>query len=258
MAFNMDMDPEEARKAFSRPDDLIFKDGKAWVPVEITMIKDGFLAAWQTGAKEWRESNAAGTARFYTIQEARMLFEPVAFAGIVITAEPVRMDLVIPAYDAELERFINGEIKDKVAALRAEIAKSRNDPKALNKLGVLYARFGMYDKANEELSRAAVTEYAPALVNLGNIALLQNDIQESLGYFERAIRREPDNLSALVGMAKANYELENMGSVRTIYKKIEGLDAKTAARLSYLVSKGDESARAAEAGRDEAFWDERN
>ncbi|MCX7038195.1 MAG: hypothetical protein NT005_03535, partial [Spirochaetes bacterium] len=104
MAFNMDMDPEEARKAFSRPDDLIFKDDKTWVPVEITMIREGFLAAWQTGAKEWRESNAAGTARFYTIQEARTLFEPVAFAGIGITAEPVRMDLVIPAYDAELER----------------------------------------------------------------------------------------------------------------------------------------------------------
>ena len=55
MAFSLDMTPEEARKQFDRPDNLIFEKGKAWVPVEITIRNEGFLRDWKMGAKEWRE-----------------------------------------------------------------------------------------------------------------------------------------------------------------------------------------------------------
>ncbi len=58
VAFTLSMTPDEARKKFLYPDDLIFREGKVWLPVEITDRNRGFIKAWETGAKEWRESAA--------------------------------------------------------------------------------------------------------------------------------------------------------------------------------------------------------
>ena len=52
MAFRLQMSEAEARAAFFDPSLLIFRGGEAWVPVEITMVKEGFVKAWRIGAKE--------------------------------------------------------------------------------------------------------------------------------------------------------------------------------------------------------------
>jgi hypothetical protein len=65
IAFQLKMSAAEAKKSFLKPDDLIFKYDAAWVPLEVTAIKDGFLKAWETGAKEWRESDTRGQAGFW-------------------------------------------------------------------------------------------------------------------------------------------------------------------------------------------------
>ena len=63
MAFNLEMEAETAKKTFQNPNDLIFRDGETWVPVEITLVRDGFLKAWTIGAKEWREATGAEPGR---------------------------------------------------------------------------------------------------------------------------------------------------------------------------------------------------
>jgi hypothetical protein len=55
MAFSLNMLHSEAKKQFLMSEDLIFIDQKIWLPVEVTEISGGFLKAWETGAKEWRE-----------------------------------------------------------------------------------------------------------------------------------------------------------------------------------------------------------
>ncbi len=55
-AFALKTSPDEARRTFSRPDELIITDNKVWVPVEITLFQETFEKAWQTGAKEYKLS----------------------------------------------------------------------------------------------------------------------------------------------------------------------------------------------------------
>ncbi|MCK7477118.1 MAG: hypothetical protein M0C28_06115 [Candidatus Moduliflexus flocculans] len=63
MAFNLDARPEEARRVFSRADELIMREDKTWLPLEITDRSGGFLKAWQAGAKEWQRGPGPGTSR---------------------------------------------------------------------------------------------------------------------------------------------------------------------------------------------------
>jgi tetratricopeptide (TPR) repeat protein len=256
IAFSLNMKEAEAEKIFSRPEDLLVHDNKIWIPVEVTQIQDGFLRAWQTGAKEWRENESEGQAAIYPIHTAWATYAPVGMTDSNARIEELPGTRVLTAYTSELERFIEREISDKVEDLRNRI-KENDSPKLINKLGILYARFGLYDKAKVEFEKAARDNYAPSLVNMGNLAYLQSDFTGALKYFEQAQRLEADNIAVLLGIAKTNYELENYGSVKIAYRKLEDLSPDTASRFSYLVAKGDETSRASAATlREDLIWDE--
>lgn len=256
MAFSLNMNPAEAMKVFPNSDDLIIVGNQVFVPVEITMIQDGFMEAWQSGARQWVESSSEGTASFYPIHDAWRTYAPVGMADSNARIEGVPTDQIVRSYNRELGKFIERQIGRKVKSLQERIGQN-NDPKLINRLGVLYARFGLYDKAKVEFETAAEAQFAPALVNLGNIFSLQTEFQEALDLYSEARKTSPDNISLLVGIVKANYELGNFDKVQTTYKRIEELSPDTAARFSYLVSKSEDTGRASAAVMTEDFvWDE--
>ncbi len=256
IAFCPDIDPSDIRTSFARPDDFIVKNDKSWIPIEITMIQDGFLSAWKAGIKEWREANDAGQAGFFPTEESWKLYGSAPFIGVESMSEGLKADETVKAFSQELSRFIEGEIKSRESALKIEIAAKKNDPRPLNSLGVLYARYGLYDKAEAELSKAAKMDYTPALVNLGNLALLSHDPRKARAYLERAYEKEPNSVAVIVGLAKVRYEEENVEAVQSLYDKLKALDTKTAVKFSYLVSKSSEQARASSADAGPVVWSE--
>ena len=257
-AFSLDMSPDEARRAFLEPDDLIFRDGKAWVPVEITMIREGFLKAWQRGARQWRENEPEQRAGFYPIHGAWEVYEPVGIVGGEAAASLPSSNQVVNRYKLVLNSFIEQEIRQRVSELRRQIERSDGDPRLINKLGVLYARYGLFEEAEKEFKKITEKkEYVPALANMGNIYLLKSDYIKALDYYGRAYKRVPNNPAVLVGLAKANYEIENYGNVKQYYQKLESIDSDIALKFSYLVSKDEGLGRASSQRAKEAVeWDE--
>ena len=250
MAFNAEMDAEQAKRTFLNPQDLIFRDGETWVPVEITLVRDGFLKSWAIGAKEWREATAAGQAGFYPVRDAWKVYEPVGFSEIKEAIMLPDSDRMLKDYKGELERFIGNEVQPRASKLREEVRKNPNSPKLLNSLGVLYARFSMLDEAAAEFQKVLKGGDLPAaLVNLGNIAYLKEDMKSALAYYNRALKKVPDSSAALLGVARASYELEDYSSVNGALAQLKVSDPTAAARFSYLGGGGE--ARAAEAGKRE-------
>jgi tetratricopeptide (TPR) repeat protein len=257
MAFSLDLPPDEAKKAFNQPDDLIFQKSDSWVPVEITMVQEGFLKAWQKGAQEWRESAGRGEAKFYPMAASWELYAPTGIESDESLVMLPRADQVSLRFRLAMEKFVDRQIDDGVSRLRDDIARSHDDPALINKLGVLYARYGRFDKAEVELKRAAEKNYVPATVNLGNVYFQKKQMDTSLVWFRRAAAIDPTNASALLGLSKVSYELENYGLVKETYKKLQALNPALAERFSYLVSsRKDGAGRAGEAPeRSAVSWD---
>jgi len=258
MAFALGMDPETARKIFLKPEDLIFRDGDTWIPVEITLVKDGFIKAWQIGAKEWRETSRNGTAEFFPIREAWSVYEPVAFSEYRPAIIPPSEGDIRSEYVRELDRFISAEVEPRASKLKGEIRASDGSLRLINNLGVLYAKYGLLDDAANQFEQIIRSgEYPAALVNLGNIYYLKGQMRRSLEYYQRALDRSPDNSVALLGVAKASYELEEYESVNNALAKLEGLDPEKARQFSFLGSGASDTARASQAAIKEVFsWDE--
>jgi tetratricopeptide (TPR) repeat protein len=257
-AFALAMNPDEARKFFLYPDDLIYEGGKAWVPVEITSRKQGFVKAWTTGAKEWRENQGKGQTGFIPVRGGWQIYEAVGMPGTTAITSPGTGE-ILGVYAGCVDSFIQRETEAKAADVQAAMAKTQDRAKGLNSLGVLYARYGMDDKAEANFKEVlTVKEYAPALVNLGNLFFLKSDYKGARTMYERADKVIPNNAAVLVGIARANHELENYGSVKEAYDKLKTLSPDLAAQFSYLALRGDEANRAVskEAAKEAVVWAE--
>ena len=260
IAYLVDMTPDEARKSFLRAEDLIFRNDKTWIPVEVTEIEGGFLKAWQIGAKEWREAVAREQEGFYPIHESWKLYEPVGLpgAGFDITVPP--KENILNGYLQEVITFIDREIYPKLAKIQAEIKKTGGSPKSINILGILYAKYELHDRAEREFQKVLEKDknYVPALVNLGNIYYLNGDMKKAKAYYERAYQKKPDNSVVLLCVARVNHEMENYGIANEAYGKLKTLNPGLAQQFAYLDLRGEDATRAAEIGKikEVVVWEE--
>jgi hypothetical protein len=250
MAIKLEMPVDEAQRTFLHPEDLIIQGDGVWLPIEITEITGGFVKAWETGAKEWRENAERGTANFYVTQEA---WQSYAVAGLPATGFVVAVPppaAVMASIGKETGRFIVKEVDPRVAALQAALKKSPEDPKILNQIGILYGRYGVLDKAEEYCLRAIKSqEYVPSLVNLGNLSYLNKDMARSFTYFGRALKAAPKNVKALQGYIIAGYELQKYEQVNTAYGTLKAVSPESAAQMAHVETvQASDTARASEAG----------
>ncbi len=248
IAFSTALTQTEARKNFSRADDLIFRFEKSWIPVEVTESA-GFLQAWKDGAKEWRENLARDQAAFHPIREAWKLYEPVGLPGAGAAVSLPPSEKILDRYQAETTRFVEQEIFPTVAALESQIKKAQDPRKPANELGVMYARYGLYDRAQREFEKLLAKEsYVPALLNMGNVLYLRDQKEKALDYFNLAYAKDPGNPRVLLAVAKVCHDLENYFQVRKVYAELKARDPDLALQFAYLDLKGEEATRAAEAG----------
>jgi len=260
VAFSLDMTPQEARRSFQDYGDLIYKDNNAWLPVEITMLNKGFLEAWYVGIKQWNEHAPQGRAGFIPARDAWKMYEPVGFNRESFSLNLPTKEKIVKAFQTEVEKYTNRDLLPRVEELQRKIAAGPNNLKLLNQLGVLYASYGVYDKAEESFKKILDREdYVPALINMGNLSFLNDEYSSAKRYYEKAYDKTPNNKTVLLNLAKVNYELGRYSQVDTYYSALKKQDAQMAQRFSYLDLKGgDSGARAnnAQLMKEEMLWEE--
>jgi len=257
IAFALASSEEEARRTFSHADELLFRDGKVWVPIDVTDREGSFLTAWQAGAKEWRK--ARKQAHLYPVGVVGNAQEPLdsPWSGDELLLPDQAQ--VVENFQQEVARLVDREIHDREAELLAAVSKGNGSPSTLNALGVLYARYDLLEKAEVQFQAALETsEYAPALVNQGNLRLRGKLIEEALGFYQRAATVAPHDPAVLLGLARSNHELGNYSLVKEECNELQMRSPELAVLFSYLRLQGEEAARAAEANvvKDIMVWGE--
>lgn len=249
MAIDLEMNPAEVSSVFTHPDDLIIRDGRVWLPIETTDRTEDFVTAWRDGARQWRDALAKKTVAFIPVHDAWKEYQPVAYtAGGKIVAQP-DSKAVIAAFKAELSSLVAGELGPRVAALRNEIAKKGPSPTLYNRLGVLYARYGQLDNAEEQFSLAVKSgkDNLSAVFNLGNILYLRGKYTEALAYYTKVLNATPSNSKALLAISRAQAALGKYAESLAYYERLRRIDPALATAFAYLGAGQGDGTRAAEA-----------
>jgi len=180
------------------------------------------------------------------------LAPPLAFrarsAAIAGTDDAPRTDIsaLESFFKDELRKYISTSISEDVDILNRQIAESDGDPLLRNRLGVLYARYGLFSEAETQfIDVIRKKEHFPTLINLGNIKFLSQKFEEAREYYQRAAVLVPEHPSVLLALARVNHELENYGNSRSAYENLKQVNPALARKYSYLELSVNSGSRAA-------------
>lgn len=167
------------------PEDYLFLnvDGYVWIPIETTVLSNGFVESWKTASEELLQDNDEYLlSEFIIVSEARNIYPPVFISG---TGEKVSVD------KEQMEK-INGDNKAELNQLFRSILGKENlaleDAYELNAIAKLYYSFGDYEKAIQILQMAVKKDanYRPAYQNLAKLYSLTNNKNEASKYEKKA------------------------------------------------------------------------
>ena len=243
-AFSLSLSPEEAKRFL--PGARYFEhEGEAWIPVEVTLLNETFLRAWEVGAKEYATHEANGDARVYPMRENWRVYPSAGWDGEGVVVEGPRRDAVAEAYRAEMDDFIRRQLDPQVEAIRDALSQSRSPVRLLNRLGVLYAQYGLVDEAKEVFEEVlAENDHYPAMVNLANIYYLEEELPAALSLLERAATIRPDDRAVLLAMTRINHEMGSYARVRALYARLEEVAPDLSDEFAYLSVDDESTSRA--------------
>ena len=245
-AARLEFQQDELPQMFGSPGDLIvLEDGSVWLPVEVTALDRGFREAWAIGATQWREHSPRDEAGFYRTRTAWETYAPVGFSVGRGGVDDVLTGDVRDSYVSELGLVARREVASVMSQLERSLQRRPDNPRTLNRMGVLYARYGLTSDAREVLEPLArgQSPYVPAVVNLANIELLDRQAEVAIDYFATALQFDPDNAAALAGTVQAAHALGEFISLEDAYQQLEQVDAELAGNLSHLAGRSDTRAR---------------
>jgi TPR repeat protein len=187
---------------FNGLEKVLVIDGQVWIPLSMNTFNEGFIPAWDGGAKTLNETFAAGTeADFIMPENAWGIYPPVPLPAQGAAAIRVSGGDLAQTADRVIQQYIRREIQPQAEAVQRQIAAN---PSAVlyNRLGILLVRAGRAADAKAAYERAAGMGSVPAMTNRGNLALIEKDYAAAERWFRQALTREPENAAALRGLER--------------------------------------------------------
>jgi len=124
---------------------------------------------------------------------------------------------------------------DALDYYRAALARNRNNPQLLNKLGIAELQLQRYDEAGKYFGRAIHYDhkYAEALNNLGVIEYEKGKYGKAIKQYEKAIQLRPDSASFFSNLGAAYFSKREFDKALDTYEKAVDLDPDILERTSH-------------------------
>lgn len=236
-AFDAGISPAEARRLFSRPQDFIVRDDRVWLPVEATLLEQGFLDAWRTAARQWRTAREEGTAGFFTTEAAMATYRPV---GVELDAEVAAPDAsrIRDAYREELSALRTREADHHIA--RLEQTAESESATGLARMGLVYARYGFHEQALRHFDRSIEREpTVPAFLNAALVSSQLQRHQQAVSYLERALRLDSQHPRVHLAMAVTRLKSGDTEAARRSYERVRSVSPSLAERYRLFAAAGE-------------------
>jgi hypothetical protein len=202
-AFDLGINKDDAVTAalFNGPQKLLIIGKEVWLPVAVSKLNEGFTVAWAEGIRRVDAllADEGEGAEMVIFEDAWGVYPPAPFPALNVRIGQADERVLSAGADGVLQTYIQNEFGPKITAINAQI---RSNPTAslYNQLGNLYLRSGRDGEAKGAYERAAGMGSVGAMVNRGNMALLEKDLAAAERWFRQALQREPGNGGAARGL----------------------------------------------------------
>jgi len=230
--------------------------GTVWLPVETTILEEGFLPAWESASELLRKHR--GKTEFLPVRDQRDRYPSLPLPATDLSVfEPLEQELgavfsrSVDAVEDTLYRESLELLEDRLKNQRG-IAAVR----VRNQIGVLHARFGRDREAEAALSRCLAEEpdFTAAYLNLANLKLLRGELEEAAGVARAGLERNPDSALLNVFLAMYHNRKGEPGRASVYLDKVRSSSPDLARRYSYLADSSSAQARAGTEDDPSLIW----
>jgi tetratricopeptide (TPR) repeat protein len=170
-------------------------DDTVWIPIESTVLQEGFMFAWQEASTLITRYRPKGSIEFLPVDKLRVQYPPLPIppSGFEVV-EPAAQD-INRLYELSLTQFDRDVYTEKIVQL-LEAGPSddqKADPVNLNRAGILHARFGNSVESEDAFlySIKHYPDFIPPYVNLAQLYLIQGDEERAASVFVEVERISP-------------------------------------------------------------------
>jgi tetratricopeptide (TPR) repeat protein len=232
--------------------EVIPREGTCWIPVETTILSQGFMAAWTSASSLVRKYAANGPFEFITLAAMRDSFPPLPLPPSTIAiVDPVKAG-VDRSYATSLDRFTGALYGEKLKGLDEKLAalSGRQAVKVRVQEGVLHAVFGKLPQAEEVFRKAILDDpgLASPYVNLANIRMLASDGEGALQIVKKGLEKNGDSPLLNLLAARIYAERNDSPNVAVYFARAKSAAPELAARYPDLAASGGSPQRASQAG----------
>ena len=233
MAFDSGFTVEEAQDYFISLDEFIVDGDTVWVPLEITLSDEGFNKAWHKGAWEWNTADRTGDAMLYRMEDSWQTYKPVNVPGATARFTLPEEQYVAKLFSHSVDEFVFDQITPKIAYYENRIAAA---PTAANynDLGVLYARYGLFELAEQNFRVARSMKYLPSVLNTANLYYSIKDFDRAANWYNEVLSSDQTILLAKLGLARCAYEKGDYADCDKYFAEVYNTDRSLAKKYGYL------------------------
>jgi len=195
IAFDTGESAQAAAALAAPPLELLQIEGTSWIPVETTVLKDGFVAAWTAASALVKKHRAAGL-EVLPVRELRDRWPPlplprsaIAIAEPAPSAVAARYDAAVAGLDAAVYAVRLKELETVASGL-----SGRSLLTARIRIGILHALYGRFAEAEKEFR--SVQKKDPSLpspyVNLANLKARAGDLDGAIATLRDGLPKASD------------------------------------------------------------------
>jgi len=197
MMFDAGVHPRNALALSMGEDMYAVRGERVWIPVETTMIGKSFLEAWEEGAAIYHRWESSADFRVVPVEEAWSEYVPSlpeTPAPTIVAPSAASVDVRFAADSDSLKARQAAYLRSRFLEQLDSGAKSDLDPVKENQLALVFALEGRFAEARAGWAKvlAASPADVPALVNTGNLELLEGDPDAALARYGAALAVERD------------------------------------------------------------------
>jgi tetratricopeptide (TPR) repeat protein len=208
----------------SSPDGMeelyVVREGKLWVPVEVTLTGEPFLKAWEKGAKNYKKWFEGPGLYLLDLRKAWQRFKPASLRSTAWRAEYVSKDSIEAAYD-EYRVLKKMSLSHRTRRYVTALKRDPGDVDAMHKLAIIYAQDGQPEEAFKLFEKAiSLKPGDAALVNdVGNVYFLEGDYANACQFYEVATQFDSEDALIMVNLARCYMRLDKKEEARQAFSE---------------------------------------
>ena len=226
--------------------EAISHQGTVWLPVETTILEEGFLSAWKTASELVQKHR--GKIEFLPVGEQRNRYPPLPLPATNLSVfEPPDQEIGV-LFSQSIDAIEDTLYRDSLNLLQDKL-RGEGGTRAVrlrNQIGVLHARFGKDGEAEAELSRCLSEDpdYIAPYLNLANLKMVRGELEEAAKVARAGLERNPDSALLNVFLALYHSRKGEPSRASAYLDKVRSSSPELARRYSYLADSSSAQRRA--------------